>query len=80
MDMTVFGILDMKLGAFMKPFFMPNDGVAVRAFSEFATAADSEISKHPEDYCLYALGKFNAEKGVFYDLELRSLCCAADFS
>lgn len=75
----VYSVLDMKLGAFSKPFFVATDAVAVRCFSDVALDFNTDIGKHPEDYCLYYLGSFDSEKGVFFDLEKRSLATASEF-
>jgi len=79
MILQVFAIYDMKMGAYLRPFYMNNEAVAMRAFGEYCTAEDSQIKMHPHDYCLYSLGYFDSERGDFFDMEKKSLCGAVDF-
>lgn len=59
MKLNIYTIFDSASAAYMRPFFMPADGQAVRAFKDLATDKDHEIGKHPEDYSLARIGVFD---------------------
>lgn len=63
MKLSVYSIFDNAAGAFMQPFFMVNDGMAVRAFSDTANTADSSIKAHPDQFSLYRVGTWNDASG-----------------
>lgn len=59
-----FSVRDLAVGAFMNPFLAPSKGAAVRSFMDEVNREGSEMYKHPEDYELYSVGKFDDESGV----------------
>lgn len=59
MKWNMYSIFDTASGAYMRPFFMPADGQAVRAFTDIACDANHEVGKHPEDYSLVRCGVFD---------------------
>lgn len=63
MKSKMFAIFDKKALAFMMPFCMQNNMLAIRAFSDLATTSDHPINKHPEDYSLYYVGEFDDANG-----------------
>lgn len=64
MTLFIYGIRDAKADAFTRPpFFMSTEGQALRAFTDLAHNADSDVGMHPDDYTLYELGKLNQETG-----------------
>jgi hypothetical protein len=73
MKLNVYSIYDTAAAAYMRPFFMPSDGQATRAFTDLATQADHEIGKHPEDYFLCRLAVFDDGKGSFADEDNETL-------
>lgn len=76
----VFAIRDAKTEAFMRPFFVPTNGVAIRSFSDEVNNRESELAKHPEDYALFELGVFDDSNGSFDLLEQpKSLGLALEF-
>lgn len=79
MDLEVYAILDCKLSAFARPFFVQNDAVAMRAFGDAVMEKGSPYNAHPEDYVLYRLARFSSETGDFLDVGLRSLAKGTDF-
>lgn len=52
-------IFDTKAEAYLQPFFLPNDAVAVRAITDCVRDPSHSFSAHPEDYVLFALGTFS---------------------
>lgn len=57
-------VRDAKAEAYMRPFFAPTAGFAIRTFSEWANDGESPVAKHPEDYMLFAVGQFDEEAGM----------------
>lgn len=65
MNIKVFSLYDIKAKVFQTPFFMQNQGTALRAFSDLVNDERSFVNKHPEDYQLYHVGDFDDEKALF---------------
>lgn len=60
----VYSIYDSVAKIFNQPFFMQNDDMAMRAFSDLKVDVKSMISYHPDDYTLYQVGIFYPECGI----------------
>lgn len=65
----VFAVYDLKLRAYMTPFFMSNREVAVRAFATAVNEQGTQLHAHPSDFTLFQLGSFNDELGVIEMLQ-----------
>lgn len=65
MKLIIFSVRDSALNAFLRPFYVPAVGAAVRGFSDEVNRKDSEMFKHPEDYELFEMGTFDEESGDF---------------
>lgn len=63
MKLNAYSIYDKKAASYMRPFFLQNESVAVRAISS-TILENPELSKHPADYQLSHLGQFDEETGV----------------
>lgn len=69
MKLSVYSIFDSAASAFVQPFMMHNDGLAIRAFQDNVNAKEeNNISKHPEQFTLFKLGEFD-DKTAQYTLE-----------
>lgn len=73
MELKIFSIYDRAIKAFNKPFYFLTQAEATRAFTSLANDNESEISKHPHDFELHYLGKWDnatgiAEQGVLENL------------
>lgn len=64
MNLSMFSVYDSKAKAFLPPFFMGNDNLAKRVFSDCANDEKHMFSKHPEDYNLFCLGTFEDTTGM----------------
>lgn len=65
MKMKIYSIFDQAAEAFATPFFMHNDGLAIRAFQDNINAEDeNNLSKHPEQFKLFCLGDFDDKNGT----------------
>lgn len=59
-------VKDTKAEAYFTPIFVRSTGEAIRSFSDEANNKDqSMIGKHPEDYVLFYLGKYDETEGTF---------------
>lgn len=70
MILYVVSVFDQAVGAFGRPIFVPATGQAVRSFSDEVNSSppNSDLSKHPEDFSLYALGSYDDLSGSFSNL------------
>lgn len=67
--LQAFSIFDKVAKAFMPPFFMPNVGMAVRAFGDDVKRGDNNIARHPHDFDLYHIGCFNDDDGSMHSFD-----------
>ncbi len=62
--MKIYSIKDTKIG-FMNPFYLQNDAVAIREFSNAALEKQpNAVNTNAEDKELWCLGSFNQETGA----------------
>ncbi len=59
MQLKMFTIYDSKANAFLQPWFLTTEALAVRAFSDLANDQESNVSRHADDYTLFKIGTFN---------------------
>ncbi len=59
MKHKMFVIFDSKANAYMQPWFLTQDGMALRAFSDCVNDKDHNFGRHPEDYTLFTIGEFD---------------------
>lgn len=75
----VYAVRDDKAACFAPPFFMQRDGQAVRAFSDAVNDRSTMLSRHPGDYQLYCLGRYDDNTGQFENELPRLIGAARDF-
>lgn len=59
MNHRIFSIFDDKAKAFLPPFVLPNEAMAVRVFSDMCNSDSHQFGVHPSDYTLFDLGEFD---------------------
>lgn len=59
----IYTIKDEAIESFGQPFFARADGEARRLFVDEVNNPESMIHKHPEDYSLWKIGKFDETTG-----------------
>lgn len=64
MKHKIFTIFDVKAGAYLPPFFMHAEGMAIRAFTDCIRAPDHQFNKHPQDYTLFHIGEFSDQDAL----------------
>lgn len=64
MILKAYAIYDTAANAFLQPFYMQNDGMAIRGFSDAINGnPESQIYQHPDHYSLYYVGEWNDTSG-----------------
>lgn len=69
MKLVVVAIFDSAAAAFQRPFFVPQVGMAMRAFSDEVSRDGSEMNRHPGDYTLFELGTFDEDFGKMENVD-----------
>lgn len=59
----IYSIYDEKAKAYIPPFFLPHDGMAVRTFKNCVNDPDHQFGRNPHDYTLFGLGSFDDGTG-----------------
>lgn len=79
MKYIIASVRDAKSEAFGRPYFVQTLGLAIRAFDDEVNrkAEDNILHSHPEDFSLFALGKFDDGDGSF-ELETPKLLVNAN--
>lgn len=67
MKLFMFSVRDAKSEVFGRPFFVQSLGVAVRSFEDEVSRDHPEntMHRHPGDFSLWALGKYDDADGTF---------------
>lgn len=63
MELVICSIYDSVSEHWHNPLVFQSKGQAIRAFAD-AVNGDTDFSKHPTDYSLFALGTFNGKTGA----------------
>lgn len=64
MNMFIFSVLDTKANAYLQPFFLPNDQMAIRTFTDCVRDEKHNFGMHPEDYHLVQVGLWDQIHGT----------------
>lgn len=77
--MNVYSVHDNKAGYYMNPTVARSNPEAMRSFSDAVKHPESLFNKHPKDFTLVRIGKWDDEKGVIIPDEPDILANGADF-
>lgn len=69
----VFTIHDAKANAYLPPFFLPEEGMAVRTFGDCVNNPEHSFGAHPEDYNLFVLGTWDDAIGKIDTYEMAKI-------
>lgn len=61
MKLQMYVIFDSKALVYNRPFYLPNDDVALRTAKDLRQDPNSEAFKNPEDYTLFHIGSYDDE-------------------
>lgn len=64
MKFEVMSVYDNKARIFLAPFTCVNISVAVRSFTEAANTPEMMPCKHPEDFMLFHIGRWDDDTGM----------------
>lgn len=66
---------DSAAKAYTQPFFLHNDGLAIRAFQDNVNSdQETNITKHPDQFTLFKIGEYEDQTGEIVKLDnLKSL-------
>lgn len=63
MKHNMYSIYDDAAGAFLQPFFVPNEAIALRSIKVLIEEDDHNFCKYIKDYSLHFLGTFDLISG-----------------
>lgn len=65
MIQIIVSIKDRAADAFMRPWFVPTSGIAIRSFIDEVNRdqSDNQLFHHPDDFDLYEIGVFDDSTG-----------------
>lgn len=63
MSVCVYSIHDSKAGAFLQPFFSPNDDTAKRDFGYACNDPEHAFYRSAQDFTLFFIGRFDSTDG-----------------
>ena len=61
----VYSVFDNAAKAFLPPFFLPEEAMAIRTFSDCVNSDTHQFGLNPGDYTLMYLGEFEQSSGLF---------------
>lgn len=73
MNLKAFTVYDEKAHAYITPFFMHHEGMALRTFMNMVNDPDHQFGLNPEDYTLYYIGEFDDMAGTLIPLPKEEL-------
>lgn len=59
-----YSVFDSKAEAYLRPFFAPTRGLAIRSFADAINDKASDMAKHAADYTLFEIGEFDDSTGL----------------
>lgn len=75
MKLGMYVVHDLRCG-YMSPFFEVNDDVALRKFASIVNSPGM-IADNPEDFALWRVGEFDADKGILNDTDKQRIAEAS---
>lgn len=60
---NIYTVYDEKANAYLTPFFIPTDGMAIRAMEDALLDEKHQFTMHPGDYTLYRIAIFDDSNG-----------------
>lgn len=75
----VYSIFDQKSLIYSHPFFLSQDGQAIRAFTDMVNDKSHDIGRHPQDYILFQTGEWCDQTGTFVNIDNKSLGVGSEY-
>lgn len=80
MQLQVFSVYDRAAMQYGHPFYMVNVPAATRAFIDAFDNERSMLAKHPDDFDLRLIAKFDDETGKFEQLPAETIMTGSEVS
>lgn len=65
MNINVYSMFDSAAQAFTQPFFLQNDGLAIRAFQDNVNSKEpNNVSEHPDQFTLFRIASYDDKTGT----------------
>lgn len=64
MKIQIFAVHDSKAHSYLQPWFMHNDEMAIRSFTQAVKNPDTNFSQAPLDYTLFHIGTYDDETSI----------------
>lgn len=64
--LKIFTVYDNKAKAYITPFFLPTQGMAVREFEYVCNDPTHMFCRFPTDYTLFMIGEFDESSGAIF--------------
>ena len=69
MKLHAMAVYDVKVEAYLAPFFARTLGEAERFWRDMLSNKEGPFGKHPEDYQLFRVGEFDESTGLLVGVE-----------
>jgi len=76
MKTGMYSVYDSKAKAYSHPFHAPNSVVALRIFGDAVADPATQLNRHPEDYVLYEIARFDDETAEIEKINLTAVATA----
>ena len=73
MTQHIFAVFDAKADAYLAPFQASTFGIAERLFSDMVNQQGHQFNRHPADYTLYVIGRFDTHTALLESVELKPI-------
>lgn len=68
MILNAYSIFDRKALQYHPPFFASTDGAAIRSLRDLVSDINTTVGRHPADYVLFLVGRYDDSNGSFLPL------------
>ena len=69
MKYKTYSVYDEKAKAFLPPFVLPEQGQAIRAFSDCVNNKKHQFGMHPSDYTLFQIAAWDDADGIHTEIQ-----------
>lgn len=71
MIINAYSIYDTKSLVYSNPFYAPTHGAAVRIVQDAANDLNTSLGRHPADFVVYCVARYDDAKGTFMPIDPR---------
>lgn len=76
----IYAVQDIKVKAYLSPFFMRTHEEAIRSFADACRNSETQFNTHPEDFNLHVVGEWNEEVGAIEGITPMLLASASEYT